>query len=145
MWTILKVFIELVTILLLFYIFFSFGRRACRILAFWPGMGLAPPALEGGVLTTGLPGKSSLIYFWNTYLLNFRLALNRTLRENGVCQENKIYLSVFLSKKYLYRIVLMQCRGVGLGGPLRWNMSLRCVRRRCSQSILARHRSQLCP
>ena len=49
MWTIFKVFIEFVTILLLFY-----------VLVFWPrGMwDLSSPTKEGGVLTTGTPGKS---------------------------------------------------------------------------------------
>ena len=57
MWTIFKVFIEFVTILLLF-----------NILAFWPQRMWDPsspnrdwactPSLEGKVLTTGLPGKS---------------------------------------------------------------------------------------
>ena len=32
MWTILKVFIEFVTILLLFYVLVFFGREACGIL-----------------------------------------------------------------------------------------------------------------
>ena len=60
-WTIFKVFIEFVTILLLFY-----------VLAFWPpvmwnqsqlpGTEPASPALEGEVLTTRPPGKS-LIHF----------------------------------------------------------------------------------
>ena len=58
MWTIFKVFIEFVTILLLFH-----------VLVFWPlGMwalsspnrdGTSPPALGGKVLTTGPPGKST--------------------------------------------------------------------------------------
>ena len=57
MWTIFKVFIESVTILLLFY-----------VLVFWlQGMWdlssptrdqTHTPALEGEVLTSGLPGKS---------------------------------------------------------------------------------------
>ena len=55
MWTIFKVFIEFVTILLLFYVWF-FGYEACRILG--PGPGIA--ALKGEVLTTGPPGKSLL-------------------------------------------------------------------------------------
>ena len=38
--------------------FSFFSRKACRILAPWPGIEPAPPALEGEVLTTGLPGKS---------------------------------------------------------------------------------------
>ena len=62
MWTILKIFIEFVTILLLFY-----------VLVFWPrGMWdlpsptrgrTAPHALEGEVLTPGLPGKSPADFF----------------------------------------------------------------------------------
>ena len=38
--------------------FWFFGLGACEILAPWPGIELVPPALEGKVLTTGLPGKS---------------------------------------------------------------------------------------
>ena len=38
--------------------FWFFGREACGILAPWPGIEPTPPALEGKVLTTGLPGKS---------------------------------------------------------------------------------------
>ena len=40
------------------FIFWFFGRQACGILAPWPGIEPAPPALEGEVLTTGPPGKS---------------------------------------------------------------------------------------
>ena len=46
---IFKDFIELVTILLLFYVF--------GILASQPGIEPVPPILEGAVLATGLPGK----------------------------------------------------------------------------------------
>ena len=38
--------------------FWFFGREACGILAPRPGIKPALPALEGKVLTTGLPGKS---------------------------------------------------------------------------------------
>ena len=38
--------------------FWYFGCEACGILAPWPGIKPAPPALEGRVLTTGLPRKS---------------------------------------------------------------------------------------
>ena len=51
MWTILKVFIEFVTML-----FLSFGQEACRILAPYPEIESPPPALQGGVLAIGLPG-----------------------------------------------------------------------------------------
>ena len=61
MWNMFKVFI--VTILLLFYVFF--GHEACGIIAPQPridaprpGIESAPPALNGEVLTTEPPGKS---------------------------------------------------------------------------------------
>ena len=56
MWTIFKVFN-----LLQYHFCFMFcflGHEACEILAPHPGIEPAPPALEGEVLTTGLPGKS---------------------------------------------------------------------------------------
>ena len=40
------------------FMFCVFGHEPCGILASQPGIELAPPALEGHVLTTGLPGKS---------------------------------------------------------------------------------------
>ena len=38
--------------------FCFFGHKAYGMLASWPGIKPAPPALEGEVLTTGPPGKS---------------------------------------------------------------------------------------
>ena len=52
MWTILKVFIEFVTILLLFMFWFS-GPEVC-------GAKAASPALEGKVVTVGQPRKPQL-------------------------------------------------------------------------------------
>ena len=62
MWTIFKVFIEFVTIFLLFYAFF-FGHEACGILAPRPGIEPTVPALGGEVLTTGLLGESLYTFF----------------------------------------------------------------------------------
>ena len=45
-----------------FYGFF-FLAEACGILASWPGIKPTPPALEGEILTIGLPGKSPSVYF----------------------------------------------------------------------------------
>ena len=61
MWTIVKDFIEFVTILLLFYVlvFWLWGRWVGILAPAWPGNEPRVPALEGKVLTTGLPGKSS--------------------------------------------------------------------------------------
>ena len=66
-WTILKVFIEFVTVLLLF-MFWFFGSEAGGILA--PGLGTEPalPALEGKILTTGSPGKH-LVFIKDDVLL----------------------------------------------------------------------------
>ena len=58
MWTIFKVFIECVAILLLLFMFCFFGRKACGIFASQPGSKPALPALEGEVLIVGPPGKS---------------------------------------------------------------------------------------
>ena len=56
-WTIFKKsFIEFVTLLLLFMPW-SLGREARGIPALWPGIKPTPPALEGKVPTTGLPGN----------------------------------------------------------------------------------------
>ena len=41
--------------------FCVFGREACGILVPWPGIEPAPPALEGEVSTTELPGKSLVV------------------------------------------------------------------------------------
>ena len=56
-WTIFKVFVEFVTVLLLFYVL-VFDHEACEILVPRPGIKPAPPTLEGEVLTNGPPGKS---------------------------------------------------------------------------------------
>ena len=44
--------------------FWFFVREACGILAPRPGVEPAPPALEGEVLITGLPGKSCVLFFF---------------------------------------------------------------------------------
>ena len=54
--TIFTVFIEFITILLLFYGFVPFGHEACGILAPQPGIKPIRPAMEE-VLTTELPGE----------------------------------------------------------------------------------------
>ena len=72
MWAILKVFLEFVTILLLFYVFGVLAlNESCGILAPWPGIESALLALEGEVLTNGLPGKSTLyIYILGIKFIN---------------------------------------------------------------------------
>lgn len=50
--TIFTVFIEFITILLLFYGFIPFGHEACGILAPQPGIKPIRLAMEGEVLTT---------------------------------------------------------------------------------------------
>ena len=68
-----KVFIECITRLPLFYVFWFSGQQARGILAPWPGIVLSPPALEGKILTTGPPGKSQqfiFFFFPAIYFLN---------------------------------------------------------------------------
>ena len=57
MWAILKVIIEFVKILLLFCVLDFWPPGICGILAPWPGIEAAPPALEDEVLTTGYQGS----------------------------------------------------------------------------------------
>ena len=74
--TILKVFVEFVTIFLLFYaLFFFFSHQTWEILSPWPGIKPALPALEGGILTTGPQRKSwaHCFYFQNPHMHNIRL------------------------------------------------------------------------
>ena len=54
MWAILKLFIEFVTILFLFFMFRFFGHEAQGILVPQPGIKPTPPALEGEVLISAL-------------------------------------------------------------------------------------------
>ena len=58
MWTSFKVFIEFVTVLLLFYVL-GFGcEEACGISVPQPGIEPTPHVLQNLVSTTGLPRKS---------------------------------------------------------------------------------------
>ena len=66
MWTIFEVFIDynkdkIAPVLwLVFFFFFFFDHEGCRILASKPGIKPTHSALEGEVLTTGLPGRGNL-------------------------------------------------------------------------------------
>ena len=44
--------------------FWFSDQEACGILIPWPGIEPTPSALEGKVLTTGLPGKSPVRKLW---------------------------------------------------------------------------------
>ena len=50
MWTIFKIFIEFVTMLPLFYVFWYFGQEACGILAPQPGIEPTAPCIGRGNL-----------------------------------------------------------------------------------------------
>ena len=63
-----NVFIEFVTLLLLFFGFF-FSQKARGILVPQPGIDPTPPELEGEVLTTGPPGKSLIFPFIAGFIL----------------------------------------------------------------------------
>ena len=53
-----KSLLNVIILLLLFFMFWFLGHETCGILALQLGFKSAPPALEGEVLTTGPPGKS---------------------------------------------------------------------------------------
>ena len=69
MWTIFKVFIEFITILLLFYVFSVClsvcfpSCEACGILTPWPGIEPTPLELEGEILTIEPTEKSHKLLF----------------------------------------------------------------------------------
>ena len=64
MWTIFNVFIEFVTVLLLFYTWVLFVHKAREILAPWPGLETAPLALGCEVpILTFLKLKMSISFF----------------------------------------------------------------------------------
>ena len=58
--------------------FWFSGHKTCGILAPWAVINLAPPALEGGVLTTGPPGKSRALFFNSHFHSQATLALQST-------------------------------------------------------------------
>ena len=66
MWTIFKVFIELVTVLPV--LCFGLLAASCETLVPQPRIKPTSPALEGEVLATGLPGKSLILF---SYPLNW--------------------------------------------------------------------------
>ena len=49
------------------FMFWYFGHKACRN---WPGVKHTPLALEGEVLTIGLPRKSPKFIILSTYVIN---------------------------------------------------------------------------
>ena len=55
------------------FMFWFFGHEACGILAPRPGIEPVPSALEGEVLTTGLPGKSRMHFNTCKFSLNIRI------------------------------------------------------------------------
>ena len=65
--------------------FWFFGCEACGILVPGPGIKPVPPALQGEVLTTGLPGKSqympfkSKLYFYSSF--KFAAKFSRRYRD----------------------------------------------------------------
>ena len=102
MWTIFKVFIEFVTILLLFLPFALFGPEACGILAFWSGIELTPPALEGEVLSLGF--FLFLFFFYQFLLLSFNSCILL-----GFNLLSTFYLIVILVSSNLWKLLRCVC------------------------------------
>ena len=64
--------------------FWFFGHEACGILAPRPGIEPAPPALEGEVLTTGLPGKCQLFIIFINFFFSLLLLVVVVMMGGGV-------------------------------------------------------------
>ena len=60
MWTVFFLSLYWICFNIACFMFWCFGHQACGILVPWPGTEPRPPALEGEVLTPGLPGKLPL-------------------------------------------------------------------------------------
>ena len=73
MWTIFKVFIELLQYASVFYFDLSVLRHVD--LSSLAGIETTPLALEGEVLTTGLPEKSQFPYYLSYYIKSLSWAL----------------------------------------------------------------------
>ena len=75
-----KVFTEIVTILFMgFFLGGAVGLKAHGILIPQTGIEPIPPALEGKILTTRPPGKSSKIYMYFRFTILFIFGCARSL------------------------------------------------------------------
>ena len=83
--------------------FWFFGWEACGVLTPWPGIKPVTPALEGRVLTTGLPGKVLFIFH-----LSF---ISLDLRGKEQCDEKGDEVTKDSPSHVL--IPLTGCKGVG--------------------------------
>ena len=85
--------------------FWFFGHEACGILAPWPGIEPAPPALEGEVLTTGPPGKSLYSAFKTHLSLATLLPLPLLSRIPSYMLCSSLYLSYLSALSHFIVIV----------------------------------------
>ena len=72
----LKSLLNLLQYCFFFFYVLVFWLRAMWYLTPQPGMEPEPPALEGVVLTTGLPGKSPPVFIFLKYYLAHRTDVN---------------------------------------------------------------------
>ena len=110
-WTIFKVFIEFLTILLLFHIL-VFWPRGMWDLSSRPGIEPVPPALEGEVLSTGPPRKSRRLGF-DGILFRCTCGWDRRGRRLTICEGN-----------LLSHMLLLQ-EGLRFGNLCSFNKSIR--------------------
>ena len=85
---------------LCFVLFLFFGLEACVILALWPGVELAPLAVEGEVLTFGPPGKSPvkvyLVLKIHTIISIWTSLTILQLKDNWHCL-NQNFINLFIN------------------------------------------------
>ena len=82
--------------------FWLFGHEACGILAPWPGIKPARPALEGEISTTGPPGTSRHTQILNKKVLEYLLpdCCSAFLPMNAVCMCMCVCLCVSVLVQY---------------------------------------------
>ena len=86
--------------------FWFFGYEACGILAPPSGIEPAPPAQEGEVLTTGLPGKSPSIFF------SLPNSIKKTKKQGNICMNKlnideqawKVTIDISPVRPYFHRL-----------------------------------------
>jgi len=86
-WTIFKVFIELLNITSVLLVFFLRPQNGWD-LSSPPGIKPAPPALKGEVLITGPPGKSLFCFYFFILLAIFEVLAEQNFEKVSICRLN---------------------------------------------------------
>ena len=96
------------------------GREACGILALWPGIETVPPALEGKVLTTGLPGKSHPPFYKDPYARRYNQSILKEISLGCSLEGMMLKLKLQYFGHLVWRVDSLEktlmLEGLGAGG-----------------------------